>query len=189
MNLTTTNNMKNKTISTLILAAGILVGSTSAYAGSGCCSMTAYKSKTSSKDIVATAKSAGSFSTLVAAVKAAGLVETLQGEGPFTVFAPSDEAFAKIPAETLQNLLKPENRAQLVEILTYHVVSGEVLAKDVKAGAVATVNGANANISLTANGAFINEARIVQTDVLAENGVIHVIDTVIMPPKGLTSVR
>lgn len=120
------------------------------------------------------------FSTLVAAVKAAGLVETLSGEGPFTVFAPTNEAFAKIPEETLADLLKPENKEKLVGILTYHVVAGKVMSSDVAAGAVATVNGAEATIS-TEGGVKIDEANVVKVDVEASNGVIHVIDTVIMP--------
>lgn len=131
-------------------------------------------------DIVDTAVAAGSFNTLVAAVKAAGLVETLSGKGPFTVFAPTNAAFAKLPAGTVENLLKPENKAQLVAVLTYHVVAGKVMAKDVKAGAVKTVNGKEATLA-TAGGVTINGAKVVAADLAAGNGVVHVIDTVILP--------
>ncbi|MFY9723597.1 MAG: fasciclin domain-containing protein [Azonexus sp.] len=130
-------------------------------------------------DIVDTAVSAGSFNTLVTAVKAAGLVETLKGPGPFTVFAPTDEAFAKIPKAQLDALLA--DKKKLTAVLTYHVVAGKVMAKDVKAGPVKTVEGASAMIK-TDGGPQIDNARIVKTDVAASNGVIHVIDTVIMPP-------
>lgn len=131
-------------------------------------------------DIVDTAKAAGSFNTLVTAVKAADLVDTLKGPGPFTVFAPSDEAFAKIPKDQLNALLA--DKKKLTAILTYHVVPGKVLAKDVKPGQVKTVEGQSATISTT-DGPRINNARIIKTDVVASNGVIHVIDTVIMPPE------
>lgn len=184
--------MKNrKSILTILAAGGLLLSSSLAFAGGACCSgMTAYKAmKSKTKDIVATAQGTGSFNTLIAAVNAAGLTDTLMGEGPFTVFAPTDEAFAKIPAETLQNLLKPENRATLADILTYHVVPGKVLAADVRNGAVSTANGAKVNLNVSAAGAFINGARIIDTDIMAGNGVIHVIDSVIMPPKGLTMTR
>jgi uncharacterized surface protein with fasciclin (FAS1) repeats len=134
------------------------------------------------KDIVETAVAAGSFNTLAAALKAAGLVETLKGKGPFTVFAPTDEAFKKLPAGTVENLLKPENKAKLVSILTYHVVSGKVMAKDVKPGKVKTVEGSDADVMAHGNGLMINNANIVKTDIAASNGVIHVIDAVIMPP-------
>lgn len=131
-----------------------------------------------SADIVDTAVGAGSFKTLVAAVKAAGLVETLKGDGPFTVFAPTDEAFAKIPSSTLGELLKPENKAKLQSILTYHVVPGKVLAGDVLNVAEAgTVQGSPAKFGLTIQG-----ANIIKTDIVCDNGVIHVIDAVIMPP-------
>ncbi len=130
------------------------------------------------KDIVDTAASAGTFKTLVAAVQAAGLVETLKGPGPFTVFAPSDEAFAKLPAGTVEALLK--DKAKLATILTYHVVSGKVMAKDVKEGKVKTVQGSSITVK-TKGGVMVDGAKVVATDVLADNGVIHVIDTVIMP--------
>lgn len=135
-------------------------------------------------DIVETAVSAGSFNTLAAALEAAGLVETLQGDGPFTVFAPTDEAFAKLPAGTVESLLEPENRDQLVAILTYHVVPGELMAADVvEAGEATTVQGDVVEFSVTDAGAMIENAIIVQTDITASNGVIHVIDTVIMPEQ------
>lgn len=135
-------------------------------------------------DIVETAVSAGSFNTLTAALEAAGLVETLKGEGPFTVFAPTDEAFAKLPAGTVESLLEPGNRDQLVAILTYHVVPGELMAADVlEAGEANTVQGGTVEFSVTDGGAMIQNANIVQTDISASNGVIHVIDTVIMPAQ------
>lgn len=134
------------------------------------------------KNIVETAVAAGSFNTLVAAVKAAGLVETLSGEGPFTVFAPTDDAFAKLPAGTLDDLLKPENKEKLAGILTYHVVSGKVMAADVKTGEVATVNGAKAKLNVSSDGVTIDKAKVVKTDIATSNGVIHVIDAVILPP-------
>ena len=135
------------------------------------------------KDIVDTAVGAGKFNTLVAAVKAAGLVETLKGEGPFTVFAPTDEAFEKIPAETIQMLLKPENKEKLQAILTYHVVSGDVRAADVvKLQTAKTVNGQEVKIEVTDKSeVMINGAKVIKTDIECGNGVIHVIDTVIMP--------
>jgi uncharacterized surface protein with fasciclin (FAS1) repeats len=132
-------------------------------------------------DIVAVASSTEGFSTLVAAVSAAGLVETLQGPGPFTVFAPTDEAFAALPAGTLDALLLPENSEVLTKILTYHVVSGEVLAADVTAGDVATVEGQAITVS-TDGGVRVNDSNVIATDVMASNGVIHVIDAVLLPP-------
>lgn len=132
-------------------------------------------------DIVEVAVGAGSFSTLVAAVEAAGLVETLQGEGPFTVFAPTDDAFAALPAGLVDKLLMPENKDLLVKILTYHVVAGQVLAADVVAGDVPSVEGQNITVT-TDNGVQVNGANVVATDVMASNGVIHVIDAVILPP-------
>jgi uncharacterized surface protein with fasciclin (FAS1) repeats len=131
-------------------------------------------------DIVEVAAGNENFSTLVAAVKAAGLVETLKGEGPFTVFAPTNEAFAKLPAGTVEDLLKPENKEKLVAVLTYHVVAGKVMAADVKAGEVATVQGSKATLA-TEGGVTIDGAKVVTADVAADNGVIHVIDTVILP--------
>jgi uncharacterized surface protein with fasciclin (FAS1) repeats len=133
------------------------------------------------EDIVAVAQEAGSFKTLVAAVQAAGLVETLQGKGPFTVFAPTDAAFAKLAPGTVESLLKPENRAQLTAILTYHVLPGQVLAADVKTMNAKTVNGQELAIKAGANGVTVNGANVVKTDVMASNGVIHVVDSVILP--------
>ena len=130
------------------------------------------------KDIVDTAVAAGSFSTLVTAVKAAGLVETLKGKGPFTVFAPTDAAFAKIPKADLDALLK--DKAKLTSVLTYHVVPAAVMAKDVKAGDVPTVNGKSLKVA-TDKGVMVNNAKVTDTDIKASNGVIHVIDTVLMP--------
>ena len=134
-------------------------------------------------DIVDVAAGNKSFRTLVAAVKAAGLVDTLKGKGPFTVFAPTDEAFSKLPKGTLESLLKPENKKKLVSILTYHVVPGKVLAKDVRTGRVKTANGSSLDVRVSRGGVTVNKAKVVATDVMASNGVIHVIDTVIIPPS------
>lgn len=131
--------------------------------------------------IVDVASAAGTFNTLVAAVKAAGLAETLSGTGPFTVFAPTDDAFAKLPAGVLDALLLPENKALLAQILTYHVVAGMVMAADVKDGEVATVEGGMIKLS-TMDGVSVNGAKVVTADVVASNGIIHVIDAVILPP-------
>ena len=130
------------------------------------------------KDIVDTAVAAGSFKTLATALQAAGLVETLKGKGPFTVFAPTDEAFAKIPKADLDALLK--DKAKLTAVLTYHVVPGKVMAKDVKAGMVKTVQGSSLTIA-TASGVTVDNAKVLKTDIVADNGVIHVIDSVVMP--------
>lgn len=136
------------------------------------------------KDIVDTAKDAGSFTTLVKALEAAGLVDTLKGEGPFTVFAPTDEAFAKLPKGTLEELLKPENKDKLKAILTYHVVSGEVLAKDVvKLNKAKSVQGEDITVKVKDELVMVDNAKVVKTDIKASNGVIHVIDSVIMPPS------
>ena len=135
-----------------------------------------------SKDIVDTAVAAGQFKTLAAALEAADLVGTLKGDGPFTVFAPTDAAFAKLPEGTVESLLKPENRDQLVAILTYHVVPGKVKAADVvKLSEAKTVNGQEVAIKVADNGVQINDANVIKTDIGASNGVIHVIDTVILP--------
>jgi uncharacterized surface protein with fasciclin (FAS1) repeats len=130
------------------------------------------------KDIVDTAVAAGSFKTLATALQAAGLIETLKGAGPFTVFAPTDEAFAKIPKADLDALLK--DKAKLTAVLTYHVVPGKVMAADVKPGMVKTVQGGSLTVA-TAGGVMVNNAKVVKTDITASNGVIHVIDTVVMP--------
>lgn len=137
-----------------------------------------------SKDIVDTAVAAGQFKTLAAALGAAGLVSTLKGPGPFTVFAPTDAAFAKLPQGTVATLLKPENKAALTSILTYHVVSGKVMASDVvKLTKATTVNGADVAIMVSNGSVMVNNATVTMTDIVASNGVIHVIDTVLMPPK------
>lgn len=132
-------------------------------------------------DIIATAVGAGQFGTLVAAVKAAGLVETLQGPGPFTVFAPSDDAFGKLPAGTVDTLLKPENREKLVAVLTYHVVPGKVMASDVVSLTEAlTVQGQKIRVDAN-NGVKVDKANVTKTDIVCDNGVIHVIDAVLLP--------
>lgn len=134
------------------------------------------------KDIVDTAVSAGKFTTLVAAVKAAGLVETLKGPGPFTVFAPTDDAFAKLPKGTVEDLLKPENKAKLASILTYHVVAGKVMAADIKGKKMnaKTVQGSELAVDASSS-VKINDATVTTADVAASNGVIHIIDTVLLP--------
>jgi uncharacterized surface protein with fasciclin (FAS1) repeats len=135
------------------------------------------------KDIVDTAVAAGQFKTLAAALGAAGLVETLKGPGPFTVFAPTDDAFAKLPAGTVANLLKPENKDKLTAILAYHVVPGKVMAADVvKLNDAKTVNGKMLKITVKGNTVMINDAKVTTTDIVASNGVIHIIDTVVLPP-------
>jgi uncharacterized surface protein with fasciclin (FAS1) repeats len=133
--------------------------------------------------IVDVAVANGSFKTLTAALKAAGLVETLEGNGPFTVFAPTDAAFAKLPAGTVEMLLKPENKAVLVRILTYHVVSGNVLSTDLKSGEVNTLEGSPVKVMIGSGGVMVNNSTVQAADVKASNGVIHVIDTVLMPPS------
>ena len=149
--------------------ASILIGSILAIS-----SLTAF----AAKDIVDTAVAAGNFKTLVVALKTADLVNTLKGKGPYTVFAPTDEAFAKIPKADLDALLA--NKEKLSAVLTYHVVPGKIMAKDVKAGDVATVNGKTIKIT-TANGVVVNTSKVTATDIDASNGVIHVIDSVLMP--------
>ena len=136
---------------------------------------------TAGKDLVAVAGGADNFKTLVAAIKAAGLVETLQGKGPFTVFAPTDEAFAKLPAGTVEDLLKPENKEKLKGILLYHVVPGKVMAADVKTMKVKTAGGKELSIKVEGGSVMVDNAKVVKTDVLASNGVCHVIDTVVLP--------
>jgi len=137
----------------------------------------------SKKDIVDTAASAGQFNTLVAAVQAADLVDTLKSDGPFTVFAPTDAAFAKLPDGTVENLLKPENKDQLVAVLTYHVVSGKIMSSDVagKKAQVPTVQGSELSLDATNGGVMVDEAMVVAADIEASNGVIHVVDTVVLP--------
>jgi uncharacterized surface protein with fasciclin (FAS1) repeats len=134
-------------------------------------------------DIVDTAVAAGQFNTLAAALTEAGLIETLKGPGPFTVFAPTDEAFAKLPAGTVETLLQPENKAKLSAVLTYHVVPGKLTAADViKYDAAKTAEGAQLPIDASANGVKVGDANVIATDIVATNGVIHVIDAVLLPP-------
>lgn len=169
-----------KSSKSLLLAAVVAT-----FAGGALWSLPAVEAQTAapaSADIVDTAVAAGSFKTLAAALKAGGLVETLKGAGPFTVFAPTDEAFAKLPAGTVDNLLKPENKAQLVKILTYHVVPGKVMAADVtKLTTAKTVQGGSVAIKVADGKVMIDNAQVTKTDIGTSNGVIHVIDSVIMP--------
>ncbi|HZQ93810.1 MAG TPA: fasciclin domain-containing protein [Candidatus Sulfotelmatobacter sp.] len=145
-------------------------------------SSTAIKAGAAEKDIIDTAVSAGSFNTLAAALRAADLIDALKGEGPFTVFAPTDDAFKKLPPATLESLLKPENKEKLRAILTYHVVSGKVTAEQVmKLSTAKTLNGQNVGITTHGGTVMVNNAKVVKADIPASNGVIHVIDTVILP--------
>ena len=168
-----------KTFKSLFLA--ILFVSISGFAVNA---QTQTASKSQSMDIVDLAVSQDNLSTLVAAVKAGGLVETLKGKGPFTVFAPTNEAFAALPAGTLESLLKPENKDKLAQILTYHVVSGKVMSTDLKDGMTAkTVQGGDVKIAISKDGVKVNDAKVIKADVNASNGVVHVIDKVILPPS------
>jgi len=170
--------MKRFRITAMPLAIGtlILTGLTASLTS------LAEDSMSGQKDIVDTAIAAGQFNTLAAALDAADLVTTLKGDGPFTVFAPTDAAFAKLPAGTVESLLKPENLDQLVAILTYHVVPGKVMAKDVvKLTEASTVNGSDLSIKVMDEKVRINDATVIAADVVASNGVIHVVDTVILP--------
>lgn len=156
-------------VAVAVTVIGLAAGVSSAYAAD--------------KDIVETAIGAGQFKTLAAALTAAGLVDTLKGKGPFTVFAPTDAAFAKLPAGTVENLLKPENKAKLTAILTYHVVSGMVMAVDVtKLTEAKTVEGGKVTVKVDGGKVMINNATVTTADVAASNGVIHIIDTVLLPP-------
>jgi uncharacterized surface protein with fasciclin (FAS1) repeats len=167
-------------IASALVGANFLVAAIAAVA----ISLGGMNARAAEKDIVDTAVAAGQFKTLASALDAAGLVDTLKGEGPFTVFAPTDEAFAKLPDGTLEDLLKPENKDQLVAILTYHVVPGKVMAADVvKLDEAKTVNGKMVNIKVKGDTAMVNKAKVTKADIAASNGVIHVIDTVILPPK------
>lgn len=162
-----------------LMAAAALVAATAAPAAA----QSGYGVPAKSNDLVETAIAAGSFKTLVAAVQAAGLAETLKGEGPLTVFAPTDEAFAKLPAGTLDELLKPENRDRLRSILLYHVVPGKLMASDVVGrSSLETAEGSSLAVRVEDGTAMVDAAKIVKTDVMASNGVIHVIDTVVLPP-------
>ncbi len=160
--------MKNLKMVTIALIAALPLAFTSLTAKAG--------------DIVDTAASTDQFSTLVAAVKAAGLVETLKGDGPFTVFAPTNEAFAALPEGTVENLLKPENKEQLVAVLTYHVIPGKVMSSDIagKTANVATVQGSELSIDAT-SGVMVDNAMVTTADIITSNGVIHVIDKVVLP--------
>ena len=165
---------KNHLTLTVVLSLGLLI--------TFAVSATAMHHEKSKMDIVETAASAGSFETLVAAVKAADLVDTLKGDGPFTVFAPTDAAFAKLPAGTIEELLKPENKSKLQAILTYHVVPGKVMAADViQINTAQTVNGESLSVKVEDGSVKIGDAKVTKTDIQSTNGVIHVIDTVLIP--------
>lgn len=153
------------------------------YIAGALAAMLAAATPAAAADIVETAASNGSFKTLTAALQAAGLVETLKGNGPYTVFAPTDDAFKKLPAGTVENLLKPENKAQLQKVLTYHVVAGNVMSGDLKGKTTnaKTVEGSAVRVDASGNTVKVDNATVTQADVKASNGVIHVIDSVIMP--------
>jgi len=170
-NKETTRKMKTRQFLALATSAAFLFTASSAVA----------EPKTETKTVVELAASNDDFSTLVAAVKAAGLAETLSGDGPFTIFAPTNEAFAKLPKGTVETLLKPENKAKLQAILTLHVVGAKVMAADVKPGKVKTVNGASVEIVVKDGAVTVNGSKVIKTDIVGKNGVIHVIDTVILP--------
>ncbi|MFM7363506.1 MAG: fasciclin domain-containing protein [Cuspidothrix sp.] len=137
---------------------------------------------TEKKNLIVLANDNGSFKTLIKALTAAGLIDTLQGEGPFTIFAPTDEAFAKLPQDALQDLLKPENKEVLIKVLTYHVVSGKVLSSDLKSGEVKTLQGDPMTVKVN-NGVQVNDATVTKADIEGSNGVIHQIDNLILPPS------
>ncbi len=199
--------MKRRTFRTAGAAAALIILTTAGVSHAGNCSSSSTETKAAvvkagvmkagksektkdgaAGDIVETAVAAGSFKTLVAAVQAAGLVDVLKGEGPFTVFAPTDEAFAKLPKGTLENLLKPENKAALQGILTYHVVPGTVLAGDVvKLKAATTAQGSDLKIRARDGVVTVDKATVKATDIRTSNGVIHVIDTVLIPETPKTS--
>lgn len=163
-----------------LIALGIAAALT---IGFGALMQVSLRAENTQKDIVETAVAAGSFKTLAKALEAADLVNTLKGTGPFTVFAPTDDAFAKLPSGTLEDLLKPENKAKLQAVLTYHVVPGKVMAADVtKKTAAKTVEGSDVRIAVRDGSVRVNDALVVKTDIAASNGVIHVIDSVILPP-------
>ena len=167
--------MKRAILYALLISTMLLVGM--CYGGSN--PMAASEAMAAEKDIVDTAVAAGSFTTLVNAVQAAGLVETLKGEGPFTVFAPTDDAFAKIPKDQLEALIA--NKTQLTAVLTYHVVPGKVMSTDLTNGMIVkTIQGGNLTINTT-DGVMVNDAKVVQADIVTSNGVIHAIDAVLMP--------
>ena len=164
------------------LGLGVVAGVAAATFAADSAPRTTAADNAAGKDIVDTAVAAGKFNTLAAALKAAGLVETLKGDGPFTVFAPTDEAFAKLPAGAVEDLLKPENKEKLTAVLTYHVVAGKATSGDLKDGQkVATVNGKNAVVKIDGGKVKVGDANVVKADIPASNGVIHVIDSVLMP--------
>lgn len=166
--------MKKLAMTLAVAAMAATIGMNTALAGCGTCD----------KTVVEVAVGGDNFKTLVKAVQAAGLAEVLSGDGPFTVFAPTDEAFAKLPAETIADLLKPENKAKLAAILTYHVVPGKVMAKDVvKLTEAKTVQGSSAKIKVSDGTVMVDKAKVVKTDIPCKNGVIHVIDSVILPKE------
>lgn len=165
-------------VAAVLLVSASLSGTASAEFSKG------YMKKAATPDIVDVAVSAGQFNTLAAALQAAELTDTLKGDGPFTVFAPTDEAFAKLPAGTVETLLKPENKDKLIAILTYHVVPGKVYAADVvKLDSATTVNGEKVKVEVSDSGVRLNQANVIKTDIKASNGVIHVIDEVVLPPS------
>ena len=167
--------MHKRNLSSLVALAAILIVSVPALAQH-------MSSRDNDEDIVEIASSAGMFNTLLAAAQAAGLVDVLKSDGPFTVFAPTDEAFAKLPEGTVQELLKPENREKLAAILTYHVVPGELMASDVlERETLETVQGQELKVWMKDGKAYVDNAQIIKTDIAASNGVIHVIDTVMLP--------
>jgi uncharacterized surface protein with fasciclin (FAS1) repeats len=174
-----------KHMKSILLICSLIAAPMIAQAHCGACGADHAKKsydKKAKADIVDTAVAAGSFNTLATALQAAGLVETLKGEGPFTVFAPTDEAFAKLPAGTVEDLLKPENKDKLVAVLTYHVVAGKVKAKDVvKLTSADTVQGSSVDIKVKGDTVYVDNAKVVKTDIKASNGIIHVIDSVILP--------
>ncbi|MFT4747263.1 MAG: putative surface protein with fasciclin (FAS1) repeats [Congregibacter sp.] len=174
--------MLNKSITTLSIVLASLLFMSASHAGHHEMKEDHAGHNEMKKDIVDVAVENGSFTTLVAALKAGGLVDTLKGDGPFTVFAPTDDAFAKLPEGTVEMLLKPENKDKLVAILTYHVVSGKVMAKDVMEMKMATtVQGSMVKVKVVYGSVMIDNAEVVMADVKASNGVIHVVDTVLMP--------
>jgi uncharacterized surface protein with fasciclin (FAS1) repeats len=166
-------------LASTIAAATLAIGMSTVHAEGMAYNTTTAAASMTKADIVDTAIGAGQFKTLAKALTAAGLIDTLKGPGPFTVFAPTDEAFAKIPADKLNALLA--DKAALTKVLTYHVVAGKVLAADVKTGMVKTVEGQSLNVNVSSAGVKVNDAKVVKTDILASNGVIHVIDTVVVP--------
>jgi uncharacterized surface protein with fasciclin (FAS1) repeats len=175
------NSKLSKTVALFMATAGLLV-SVPTLAVPGPKPATTISQTNSAGTIVDVASANGSFKTLVAAIKAAGLVDTLSGQGPFTVFAPTDKAFNALPKGTLRKLLKPENKDTLVKILTYHVLSGEVYSQDIKPGPVNTVEGQPVTIHVRKGVVTVNNAKVIKADVKASNGVIHVINKVLLPP-------